>query len=319
MAATYPSALLKLGTRAVLALSLGAALAFAPLQPARASSLSDVLRMMADEYGFTLVGVENAIGVTPRPAAGDLLIRLEAMLQDFNHVIVKDANGRLQKVVVGAHRASAIAGESDKADAKADDADSLASSPVPGAQITSLFGLRRDPIGGNLEEHHGIDLAAPAGTPVRAPAAGRVVEAGYRGGYGNYIRIQHDATFETAYGHLDHFADSILPDARLEAGTIIGYVGASGHVTGAHLHYEILVHGRAIDPWRLIARQPAATAVAGLFLETSAKATASPASVADVDAALRHALAVAYLAERLNAVAQRLPPTERDCSFAACQ
>ena len=88
-----------------------------------------------------------------------------------------------------------------------------------------------------------------------------MVEAGYRGGYGNYIRIQHDATFETAYGHLDHFADSILPDARLEAGTIIGYVGARPAMsTSAHLHYEILAHGSAIDPGRLIARQPAATA-----------------------------------------------------------
>jgi hypothetical protein len=170
---------------------------------------------------------------------------------------------------------------------------------------------------GGPEDHHGVDLAAPAGTPVRAPAAGVVVEADWRSGYGRYLRIRHDGTFETVYGHLDRFGDGITPGARVAQGAVIAYVGATGRVTGAHLHYEILAHGNTIDPARMMAAQSASGAMADVSHE---KRTQAPiASGADLDAALRHALALAYFAQRLDAIAQRLPRMAPDCTAPTCQ
>ena len=120
--------------------------------------------------------------------------------------------------------------------------------PVEHAQLSSPFGPRRHPLLGVADFHSGIDLAAAAGTPIHAPAAGVVVEAGWRGAYGRYLRIRHDATFETAYGHLSAYAFGIGVGTRIARGEVIGYVGATGRATGAHLHYEVLAGGVAIDP-----------------------------------------------------------------------
>ena len=301
----------------------------ASLDLARASDLSDALTELAFQYGFTLGGAENARDLAARPAAGDVLTRLPEMLRDFDHVIVKDGNGRITKVVVGVRRVPAsatqvaadktVAFRAETAPATSADAGPLSTSPVQGARIASGFGQRRDPIFGKWGDHQGVDLAAPLGTPVRAAAAGRVVDAAWHGGYGNYVRIQHDGMFETVYGHLDRFAYGIAPGAQLASGAVIGYVGATGRVTGAHLHYEILANGTAIDAARLIAPPPADTAVAGKAHRESAHAAASNGFASDFDAALRHALAVAYLTQRLNAVARRLPNAEPDCTVDTCE
>ncbi|MBW8784127.1 MAG: M23 family metallopeptidase [Novosphingobium sp.] len=117
--------------------------------------------------------------------------------------------------------------------------------PVEG-RITSGFGLRFHPILGYLRMHSGIDIAARWGTPIRALADGVVSFAGWHGGHGEYVRLAHDGGLATGYGHMSRIA--VAEGAHVRAGETIGYVGASGLATGAHLHLEVLRDGRASDP-----------------------------------------------------------------------
>lgn len=120
-----------------------------------------------------------------------------------------------------------------------------ASWPVAG-RLSSVFGFRRHPILGYFRMHSGVDLAALAGTPIYAPAAGIVAKAGLHGGYGNYLRLDHGGSTATAYGHLSRVA--VAPGESVSRGQMIGWVGSSGLATGPHLHFEVLRGGRAIDP-----------------------------------------------------------------------
>ena len=96
--------------------------------------------------------------------------------------------------------------------------------------------------------HEGIDLVAPAGTPVYAAADGVVVGAAPNGGYGNWIRIEHGGKLATVYGHLMAFAPGIEPGESVVRGELIGFVGSTGRSTGAHLHFEVLDNGKAVNP-----------------------------------------------------------------------
>ena len=96
--------------------------------------------------------------------------------------------------------------------------------------------------------HEGIDLAAPVGTPVYAAADGIVTGAGPNGGYGNWMQIDHPNKVTTVYGHLSEFAPDIAPGTRVSQGELIGFVGNTGRSTGAHLHFEVLADGRAVNP-----------------------------------------------------------------------
>lgn len=120
--------------------------------------------------------------------------------------------------------------------------------PVSGAIVTSHFGMREHPIFGGQRAHDGIDLAAPAGTPIRAAADGIVDFAAWNGGYGRYVRLRHDARFATAYAHMSRFADGIEQGSAVRRGDVIGYVGSSGNSTGPHLHFELHDAGEPIDP-----------------------------------------------------------------------
>jgi murein DD-endopeptidase MepM/ murein hydrolase activator NlpD len=104
------------------------------------------------------------------------------------------------------------------------------------ATITSKFGWRTHPLTGNRRFHSGIDIAAPSGTPVVATGSGTVVLAGWNGGYGKTIVIQHNDTQQTLYGHLSEV--SVQPGQTIERGTVIGLVGSTGNSTGPHLHFE---------------------------------------------------------------------------------
>jgi murein DD-endopeptidase MepM/ murein hydrolase activator NlpD len=127
----------------------------------------------------------------------------------------------------------------------------LVRKPVPTAIMRSGFGSRRDPIFGYTKMHTGIDWAAPMGTPIYASGNGAIEIAGWESGYGKYIRIKHTNGYETAYGHMTAFARGMEPGARVHQGQVIGYVGSTGHSTGAHVHYEIMVNGRFVDPMRI--------------------------------------------------------------------
>jgi murein DD-endopeptidase MepM/ murein hydrolase activator NlpD len=118
--------------------------------------------------------------------------------------------------------------------------------PVEGARLTSPFGVREHPILGGRRAHKGVDLAAPRGTPVYAPADGYVKMAERFGSYGNFIELEHGGEMETRYGHLSGF--NVKEGEQVHKGDVIGYVGSTGRSTGPHLHYEVRIAGQAVDP-----------------------------------------------------------------------
>jgi murein DD-endopeptidase MepM/ murein hydrolase activator NlpD len=124
---------------------------------------------------------------------------------------------------------------------------SLLRTPLDVARITSGFGMRRHPILGYSKMHQGADFGAGTGTPIMAAGDGIVKQKGWVGGYGNFVLIQHNGTYATAYGHMSRFGN-IAQGGRVKQGQIIGYVGATGRATGPHLHYEVRANGRQVNP-----------------------------------------------------------------------
>ena len=116
----------------------------------------------------------------------------------------------------------------------------------PSGPISSRFGWRPDPFTGAMAFHKGIDVAQPAGTEVKAAAAGRVVAAGNYGDYGTMVVIDHGTGQQTRYAHLS--ASSVQLGDAVEAGQTIGRTGSTGRSTGPHLHFEVTQAGQAIDP-----------------------------------------------------------------------
>ena len=117
--------------------------------------------------------------------------------------------------------------------------------PVKGI-LTSGFGSRRDPITGRRTFHPALDIAAPPGREVHAPADGIVTRAGRIGGLGNAVYISHGFGVNTRFGHMSKLA--VKPGDRVHRGDLIGYVGSTGRSTGYHLHYEVHVDGKPINP-----------------------------------------------------------------------
>ncbi|NTZ41502.1 M23 family metallopeptidase [Altererythrobacter sp. SALINAS58] len=118
-------------------------------------------------------------------------------------------------------------------------------SPIAGV-VTSRFGVRMHPLTGGRRAHQGIDIAASAGTPIRATANGFVSVAGWGGGYGLLVTIDHPAGLQTRYAHLSRL--NVRPGQDVAQGDIIGFVGSTGNSTGPHLHYEVRRDGLAVDP-----------------------------------------------------------------------
>ncbi|RWH76575.1 MAG: M23 family metallopeptidase [Mesorhizobium sp.] len=122
--------------------------------------------------------------------------------------------------------------------------------PAPGRSVTSPFGVRTDPLLGTAALHSGMDFRAPTGMPAKVTAPGVVVKAGWNGGYGRLVEVDHGNGFATRYGHLSKI--NVTVGKRLNAGDVIGKTGSSGRSTGPHLHYEIRHNGEAIDPLRFL-------------------------------------------------------------------
>ena len=127
----------------------------------------------------------------------------------------------------------------------------LVRKPVNEAIMRSGFGVRRHPILGYMKMHTGTDWTASHGSPIFAAGNGVVDKVGWEGGYGKYIRLQHANGYETAYAHMTAFAKGMEPGVRVRQGQVIGFVGSTGLSTGAHVHYEVLVNGRFVDPMRI--------------------------------------------------------------------
>ncbi len=124
----------------------------------------------------------------------------------------------------------------------------LMKTPVDGARITSGFGMRFHPILGYTRMHKGIDFAVPTGTPVMAAGGGVIKQEGWSNGYGNFMLIDHQNGYATAYGHLSRFSPGTHIGGHVHQGQVVAYSGMTGMATGPHLHYEIRINGNQVNP-----------------------------------------------------------------------
>lgn len=124
----------------------------------------------------------------------------------------------------------------------------LLRTPVSGAHLTSGFGMRRHPLLGYSKMHTGVDFGAPSGTPIHAAGDGDIDSAGRINGYGNAIIISHSDHLETLYGHMSRFATGIHEGVHVNQGQVIGYVGSTGRSTGPHLHFEVRIDDKPVNP-----------------------------------------------------------------------
>ena len=118
--------------------------------------------------------------------------------------------------------------------------------PVKGTALTSGYGVRSDPFRGRAAMHAGIDLAAPIGTPIYATADAIVGRSEWAGGYGNLIELNHGRGIQTRYGHLTRSV--VRAGQKVKRGELIGHMGSTGRSTGSHLHYEVRIDGKAVNP-----------------------------------------------------------------------
>ena len=135
----------------------------------------------------------------------------------------------------------------------------LLRTPLDGARVTSSFGMRLHPILGFTRMHAGIDFGAPTGTPVFAAGDGVVEKAQWTNGYGRWLQIRHNGQIETGYGHLSGWA--VKPGQHVHQGQVVAFVGSTGMSTGPHLHYEIIEHGKKVNPSGL--KLPSGTILGG--------------------------------------------------------
>ncbi len=125
--------------------------------------------------------------------------------------------------------------------------------PVVKGWISSRFGVRHDPFNGRRSSHYGLDFAAPQGSDVISVAAGIVVYSGKRSGYGNVVEINHGNGYVTRYAHNQR--NLVRAGDRIERGQVIAHVGRSGRATGAHVHFEVIMDGKRVDPARYVAQR----------------------------------------------------------------
>ena len=192
------------------------------------------LGSLADERRnlVTLAGIHRHSVATEVAEMEDLSAAEEASLER----LILERERELESE----QRAAGIAGGADRSGASG-----MFSWPVTGT-ITSPFGWRSNPFGGSPGFHQGLDIAAPSGTTVTAAAGGTVIMAQWYGGYGNYILIDHGGGYSTGYGHLS--AIYVSTGQSVQRGQAIGAVGSTGQSTGPHLHFEVRIAGKPVDP-----------------------------------------------------------------------
>ncbi len=157
----------------------------------------------------------------------------------------------------------------------------LLRTPLDSVRVTSDFGMRMHPLLGFTRMHTGIDFGAPTGTPVYAAGAGVVREERWAGGYGHWLKLEHQGGWATGYGHLSAYASGLHVGQHVAQGQVVAYVGSTGMSTGPHLHYEVMKGEQKLDPSS--AKVPQGTVLAGREL------AAFKAQKARVDSVLIHA------------------------------
>jgi murein DD-endopeptidase MepM/ murein hydrolase activator NlpD len=163
----------------------------------------------------------------------------------------ENAFGLLREILEGIeHRLTSVRTDVDRRNALAAATPSIW--PAHG-WLSSIVGSRKDPFTGDADYHQGLDISADHGSPVYATADGTVRHAAREGAYGNLITIDHGYGLETRYGHLSKY--DVKPGAKVKRGDIVGRVGSTGRATGPHLHYEVRVNGRLLNPLQLLLQQ----------------------------------------------------------------
>ncbi|MDI9408874.1 MAG: peptidoglycan DD-metalloendopeptidase family protein [Candidatus Pacebacteria bacterium] len=158
-------------------------------------------------------------------------------------------------------------------------AKSLMRTPVNGARLTSKFGMRKNPVLGYTAMHKGIDFGAAIGTPIFAAGDGVITSRKYSNSYGNAIEIRHRNNYSTLYAHMNGFAANSHVGSRVTQGQVIGYIGKTGQATGPHLHYEVKLNGRSINPMTL--QMQRASKIAGAELHRFQAIRDSIASISE--------------------------------------
>ena len=125
---------------------------------------------------------------------------------------------------------------------------SLLKTPLKVIKVSSHYGNRKHPILGYTKMHKGVDFTAPAGTPIYSAGNGVITEIGWKSGYGKFIQVKHSGTLSTAYAHASNFAKNLKVGSIVKQGQIIAYVGSTGRATGPHLHYEVKIDGKHVNP-----------------------------------------------------------------------
>jgi murein DD-endopeptidase MepM/ murein hydrolase activator NlpD len=190
--------------------------------------LTRVGKLKDGEFNFSELPGQGGSESASDVPSGDLLSSLDSLQSQFAH------SGRQLSVI-----------EALLFDQKLDNKRTPAGMPAPG-YISSNFGRRNDPFGGGRAHHMGIDIDANSGDPITSAADGVVSYSGWRNGYGNTIEIDHGNGFKTLYAH--NSSNLVKVGDVVRSGQLIGKVGSTGRSTGAHLHFEVTLNGRQVNP-----------------------------------------------------------------------
>lgn len=197
---------------------------------------ADMYKQMFSEQIAKVMANNGGIGI-----ADTILRQLQAKASDKTPALER----AMQAANAVKQEASAIPALKINAVTEAEEMPTAWQAPVAG-RITSQFGRRVDPLSGEHRAHHGIDIAAPRGTPIGAASAGTVIFAGRRGGYGNTVIIEQTDGKQTLYAHAEQLLVNV--GEQVAAGQTIATVGSTGRSTGPHLHFEVRENGQPVDP-----------------------------------------------------------------------
>ncbi len=197
--------------------------------------------------------------------------------KDINNLHILSAKIGLRKRTLNAFYYQEENGDTGYYDLKGESTRrALMKTPLDVVVVTDSYGLRKHPVLGYTRMHKGTDFRARTGTPIMAAGDGIIEMSARNGSYGNYIRIRHNGSYKTAYAHLSRYGKGIKKGRRVKQGQIIGYAGATGRVTAAHLHYEVLRNGKQVNPLTL--KLPTGKTLKGAtlasFIETQKAVTA---------------------------------------------
>jgi murein DD-endopeptidase MepM/ murein hydrolase activator NlpD len=197
------------------------------------ASLQSLANEVATAYGVRkqLAGSPDLISEAP------LTPTIRESLSEYNYLRTTNLAGRQRNIFVNA------------------DLNVLPSVWPVNGRLMGGFGQRTDPFSGGGEMHKGVDISAPMGTSVKASADGIVVRAGWNGGYGRCVIIDHGNNYQTLYGHMSRI--DVMEGQEIRQGEPLGAVGNTGHSTGPHLHYEVHIGQTPVNPYRFLARASA--------------------------------------------------------------